>query len=41
MAFGMNNGMVIESEDEEEEEEDRDSIGPSVDIKSSVHSDIE
>ena len=36
----MNNGLIVSSE-EEEEEEDRDSIGPEVDIKSSVHSDIE
>lgn len=39
MAFGMNNGMVIESEDEEEEKsieiEDINSKG------SSIHSDIE
>jgi len=39
MAFGMNNGLIHDSEDDEEEEED--SIVQDVDIKSSIHSDIE
>ena len=40
MAFGMNNGLIHDSEEDEEEEEE-DSIVQEVDIKSSVHSDME
>jgi len=41
MAFGMNNGLIHDSEEDEEKEEEEDSIVQEVDIKSSVHSDME